>query len=586
LATRFYLPASGTPPLAALAVNANWELTNSLVRLPCYKGKKNTALATDARTWPATTTQQWCWWQYQSLELLEAYSWTTADTVSMVIGKCGEPSALTADTHLAYVIRVVSNDGSVIRGVIGLYHATSTEFPDVASAATRIHSARTGGATNFSSQIGDRIIIEIGLHGVTPAAVSVQMRKGDPTAVSDFALTAGLTTDLDSWVELSRTVVLGFADSVTENASAGDSAAATKIVPVAVSEGASSIETSTALLIKNVDVAEPASATDEQNAGAPPINADVSESIGASESPSTVRTQAPAITEAGSAADSQTAGRTQDAALTEASSAADAPSADRGQAAQIVEAGSSAELQAVTMAWAAGTTEVASASDSSAAIRAQAAANTEAISAGDEQSSSLVWAVAITEAAEAADQQAASLAWSAGITEAGNAQAAVSAAQIQNTAIRESCSAIASQPVAADFNAVAVEYGHPQEFPWSWGFMYAGISETGSAADATNGLYGYNVEIEESGNPAESSTSLHTIRVLAYNYDELTDEMDCAANYNLSVTAAAEAEAEEASLQIILWPALMVPLRREEPGMVPRQTKKLEKEKIDRRFNV
>lgn len=209
MTTRLYLPASGSPPLAALAVNSNWELTNSLVRLPCFTAKQNTALATDARTWPATTTQQWCWRQYQSETLAAGYSWTTADTVSMVIGKCGEPSARTADTHLAYVVRVVSGDGSVIRGVIGLYHATSFEFPNVASAATRIHSARVNGATSFSSQAGDRIIIEIGLHGVTPAAVQVQMRFGDPSATGDFARTAGLTTDLDPWVELSRTVTFG-----------------------------------------------------------------------------------------------------------------------------------------------------------------------------------------------------------------------------------------------------------------------------------------------------------------------------------------------------------------------------------------
>jgi len=209
MATRFYLPASGTPPLASLAVNSNWELTNGLVRLPCFTAKQNTALATDARTWPATITQQWCWRQYQSEILAEAYNWTTADTVSMVVGKCGEPSALTADTHLVYVVKVVSGDGTVVRGNIGLLLTASTEFPNVASAATRIHSARTNGAATFSSQVGDRIIVEIGVQGVTPAAVQVQMRFGDPTATGDFALTAGLTTDLDPWVELSRTVTFG-----------------------------------------------------------------------------------------------------------------------------------------------------------------------------------------------------------------------------------------------------------------------------------------------------------------------------------------------------------------------------------------
>jgi hypothetical protein len=207
VSTTLYLPSAGTPPLNALAVDTNWELTTSLVRLPCGIAKSNTALATTALTWGSATTQQWCWLQYQTVPLAEAYLWTTGDTVSMVIGKCGEPAALTGDTHLAYVVRIVSNDGATIRGVIGLFHATSSEFPDVASAATRIHSARTNGAAGFTSQVGDRLIIELGVHGVTPALVQVQMRVGDPIGTEDFALTAALTTDLCPWVQLSRDVV-------------------------------------------------------------------------------------------------------------------------------------------------------------------------------------------------------------------------------------------------------------------------------------------------------------------------------------------------------------------------------------------
>jgi len=208
MATRLYLPISGTPPLASLAVNSNWELSNNLVRLPCFTTKQNTALTSYQYTWPAALTQQWVWRQWQTERLTTGYSWTTSDTVSMVIGKCYETTTA-GDTHLAYVIRVVSDDGSVIRGVIGLYHATSTEFPLVASAATRIHAARVTGATTFSSQAGDRIIIEIGLHGVTPGLQSIQMRFGDPSATADFARTAALTTDLCPWVELSRTVTFG-----------------------------------------------------------------------------------------------------------------------------------------------------------------------------------------------------------------------------------------------------------------------------------------------------------------------------------------------------------------------------------------
>jgi len=214
MATKLYLPSSGSGPLGSLAVDSNWELSTAMVRRPCYVYKTNSSLSTTQLTWGSTTTQQWCWYQFQSPRLAAGYSWTTSDTVSMVIGKCAETTN-SGDSHLAYVVRVVSGDGSTIRGVIGLYHATSTEFPLMASAATRIHSARTGGATNFSSQAGDRIIIEIGLHGFSPALELIQMRVGDPTATEDFALTAALTTDLCSWVELSRTVSFDLTSKVS-----------------------------------------------------------------------------------------------------------------------------------------------------------------------------------------------------------------------------------------------------------------------------------------------------------------------------------------------------------------------------------
>lgn len=208
MATRLYLPISGTPPLSSLGVDSQWERSDNLSRLPCYTTKQNTALTTSSYTWQTTSTGQWVWRQWQTETMSAGYSWTTSDTVSMVIGKCAETSN-SGDSHLAYCIRVVSADGTTVRGQIGFYGATSTEYPLIANAATRIHNARTGGAGTFSSSIGDRIIIEIGLHGVTPALESIQMRFGDPSATSDFALTAALTTDLVPWVELSRTVAFG-----------------------------------------------------------------------------------------------------------------------------------------------------------------------------------------------------------------------------------------------------------------------------------------------------------------------------------------------------------------------------------------
>jgi len=157
MATRLYLPSAGTAPLASLAVDANWEQTTGLSRLPCSTSKSNQALADSTRTWASNVTQQWCWWQFQSGPMKTGYSWTTADTISMVIR--GLEQNAQCDDHLAYSVRVVSIDGGTVRGTVGFFGATSTEF--VTSAATRIHDARTAGASNFTSYPGDRIIVEI-----------------------------------------------------------------------------------------------------------------------------------------------------------------------------------------------------------------------------------------------------------------------------------------------------------------------------------------------------------------------------------------------------------------------------------------
>jgi hypothetical protein len=282
----------------------------------------------------------------------------------MVIGKCAETTT-SGDTHLAYVIRVVSGDGGTIRGVIGLYHATSTEFALVASAATRIHSARTDGATAFSSQVGDRIIVEIGLHGVTPALEAIQMRKGDPVASPplDFALTAGLTTDLVPWVQLSRDVVFGFADSNTEAGTATEASDATQIKPAAVSEVGTAAETSDGMRITTSAIAETVSATDESNAARPALSADITEAISALDTISAILAIISDLSEAGSATDSSSATQERASGIAEDGSAIDAQNGLRVTDDVITETAVAIETQTGLLIYAATITEAGSAGD-------------------------------------------------------------------------------------------------------------------------------------------------------------------------------------------------------------------------------
>ena len=210
MATRFYLPVSGTPG-SSPTVDANWERQiAAFARYPMPRTKSNSALATYSAAFGATTTTQTLWMQWVSdtLNVNQAIS----GTMSMVIGKCAETS-LSGDAHLAFSARVMQGDTSSLRGTLLLFHATSTEFPLIASAATRIHSARA--ITTVNALAGDRIVMEIGIHGVTPANETMQLRFGDPTAAADFALTAALTTDLCPWWELSTTLTFGDPASAT-----------------------------------------------------------------------------------------------------------------------------------------------------------------------------------------------------------------------------------------------------------------------------------------------------------------------------------------------------------------------------------
>lgn len=202
MATRFYLPVGGSPPTLP-AFTSSWESSVSAQRWPAVRSKSNTALAQYVKRFPSTTTQQMLFHQWISEPLSANQS--ISGTMSMVV-KTYEGNAA-VDSHLAFVLKVMQGDSTtLVRGTLLQYHATSTE--KTTAWQTRIHSARA--ITTVNALAGDRIVIEIGSHGVTPStAYDDGLKFGDPSATNDYALTSGLTTDLCPWVELSATLTFG-----------------------------------------------------------------------------------------------------------------------------------------------------------------------------------------------------------------------------------------------------------------------------------------------------------------------------------------------------------------------------------------
>ncbi len=198
MATRFYMyPTANVPPApVSPAYDTNWTLTNNRAALV---RKTLNALAVSNNPNASTTsgsTQNIALRQYVS-EPLRAQ--TISGTFSMVV-KCAETDAL-SNVFLAVSVNLVSQDGSILRG--NLYNAfgtQDTEFPT--TAATRIINAQA--ITSQTALDGDRITVEIGGRAVSPTASNTFSIILTTNQTTDYALTSGLTTTINSWCEFSQ----------------------------------------------------------------------------------------------------------------------------------------------------------------------------------------------------------------------------------------------------------------------------------------------------------------------------------------------------------------------------------------------
>lgn len=206
MATRLYMFSSGTAVVTVTA-RSDWERSIAAATsrpLSASKGAPAAQPLTDvAALFGSTSTSDTLWMSFVS-QTLDVDQSITGGTFSMVIR--GLEGGNTEDAHLAYTLRVMNQAGDTERGLIASSFATGTEF--TTSAETRIFNAVATSTVNALA--GDRLCLEVGIHGVTPAnSANITLRFGAPTGTADFALTEGLTTDLVPWMELSQTLTFG-----------------------------------------------------------------------------------------------------------------------------------------------------------------------------------------------------------------------------------------------------------------------------------------------------------------------------------------------------------------------------------------
>ncbi len=200
--TRFYMPAEGSGvPNISPAFDAGWEQTGQATRLKLLRKTTLSSLSTLAntgtRTVPITTTQDILCDQFVSDPIPAQRIIGTFSYVSRVL-----ESALSANVVLDLVLRVCSQDGTVIRGTLFSVFNVDTEWPT--TAATRIQGAIA--VTPLTTQPGDRLVLEVGGRPIAPSAATTYTMRFGNSASTDFALTTALTTDLNPWMELSQDI--------------------------------------------------------------------------------------------------------------------------------------------------------------------------------------------------------------------------------------------------------------------------------------------------------------------------------------------------------------------------------------------
>jgi hypothetical protein len=219
MATRIYLPSSGTPAVAP-AWDTAWNVTSgnngpqspaNPVRLPATTVKSNTTPRSIGGTVPPGNETE-LFAQYVSAPMnAQTISGTFKGIVRAVAGTY--PLAPT-NCFAVCNLRVVSRDGTTVRAILCAL-TESTPATDISTTTLTNRKCPSGYATggetitSYACSQGDRLVIEVGLRNTigSGGATQADIEFGDLTAGSDLAENETGTTSGDPWCELSMNVV-------------------------------------------------------------------------------------------------------------------------------------------------------------------------------------------------------------------------------------------------------------------------------------------------------------------------------------------------------------------------------------------
>ena len=202
MATRLYLPSSGTAPVSPTP-QAGWnQNAGSVIRRPTFPYKTGTAQALSTVTGGGVSGDNWILLQFVSPPLLVDGSVSTTSTFSFSI-YCMESNNL-ANAYVMVRPAYCNNDGSgdvTIMDDGSDWYVGATEMATTTNGASRYDSESI--LSNATITAGKRLLFEVGFDKNSTTSYSMKVRCGDDGASDAPSSDADTSTTNNSWVEFS-----------------------------------------------------------------------------------------------------------------------------------------------------------------------------------------------------------------------------------------------------------------------------------------------------------------------------------------------------------------------------------------------
>ena len=205
MATRWYLPSDTIAPPNSPSFDSGWDDTSIAVRTTFSTVKRDSAMTTVSFADNNATSREILFKQYHSSELTAGQTITGEQNLELQIR--GSQVALTNNMFL--VIKLLIVNGTTTKKTM-VFIGSGVDNNELATSLTNRRLTQTSEPTNYTTVVGDYLMLEIGTRGDpdTGSDHDSSLRFGD-VALTDLTEDDVSILDLNPWVELTDTLTFG-----------------------------------------------------------------------------------------------------------------------------------------------------------------------------------------------------------------------------------------------------------------------------------------------------------------------------------------------------------------------------------------